>query len=73
MKQVFLGLICLASVLPRGFPGYQCPLCNWQVAEFVKNGPEFAKAGARVAAVLNRALDPTPYVEGPAPVAPPTK
>ena len=34
---------------------------------------QLAKAGARVAAVLNRALDPTPYVEGPAPVAPVVK
>ena len=31
---------------------------------------QLAKAGARVAAVLNRALDPTPYIEGPVPVAP---
>ncbi len=30
---------------------------------------QLAKAGARIAAVLNRALDPTPYVEGPLPVA----
>ena len=29
---------------------------------------QLGKAGARIAAVLNRALDPTPYVEGPAPV-----
>lgn len=34
---------------------------------------QLAKAGARVAAVLNRALDPTPYVEGPVPVAPVVK
>ena len=34
---------------------------------------QLAKAGARVAAVLNRALDPSPYVEGPAPVAPTVK
>ena len=34
---------------------------------------QLARAGARVAAVLNRALDPTPYVEGPVPVALPTK
>ena len=31
---------------------------------------QLAKAGARVAAVLNRALDPNPYIEGPVPVAP---
>lgn len=34
---------------------------------------QLAKAGARVAAVLNRALDPTPYIEGPVPVAPVVK
>ena len=34
---------------------------------------QLAKAGARVAAVLNRALDPTPYIEGPVPVAPAVK
>ena len=34
---------------------------------------QLARAGARVAAVLNRALDPTPYIEGPAPVAPVVK
>ena len=33
---------------------------------------QLAKAGARVAAVLNRALDPTPYIEGPV-VAPVVK
>ena len=35
----------------RGFPGYQCPLCNRQVMDFVKAGPEFAKAGVRVVMV----------------------
>ena len=34
---------------------------------------QLAKAGARVAAVLNRALDPSPYIEGPVPVAPGVK
>ena len=34
---------------------------------------QLAKAGARVAAVLNRALDPNPYIEGPVPVAPVAK
>jgi hypothetical protein len=34
---------------------------------------QLAKAGARMAAVLNRALDPTPYVEGPVPIAPAAK
>ncbi|MBI2686342.1 MAG: AhpC/TSA family protein [Acidobacteria bacterium] len=35
----------------RGFPGYQCPLCNRQVTDFVKNGPAFAAAGVRVVMV----------------------
>lgn len=35
-------------VVLRGFPGYQCPLCNRQVSEFVRHGEKFAKAGARV-------------------------
>ncbi|MCY7389299.1 MAG: S1/P1 nuclease [Burkholderiales bacterium] len=34
---------------------------------------QLAKAGTRIAALLNRALDPNPYVEGPAPVAPPVR
>jgi peroxiredoxin len=38
----------LVLVILRGFPGYQCPLCNRQVMEFVKSGPDFMKAGARV-------------------------
>lgn len=29
---------------------------------------QLAKAGARIAAILNRSLDPTPYIEGPVPV-----
>lgn len=35
-------------VVLRGFPGYQCPLCNRQVSEFVRHGAAFAQAGARV-------------------------
>jgi peroxiredoxin len=38
-------------VVLRGFPGYQCPLCNRQVMELVKNGPAFAAAGVRVVMV----------------------
>ena len=34
---------------------------------------QLAKAGARIAATLNTALDPTPYIEGPVPVRPLTK
>lgn len=38
-------------VVLRGFPGYQCPLCNRQAADLVKNGAAFARAGARVVMV----------------------
>ena len=34
---------------------------------------QLAKAGARIAAILNKSLDPTPYIEGPVPVRPPVK
>lgn len=32
----------------RGFPGYQCPLCNIQVHDYLKNAEGFANAGAKV-------------------------
>lgn len=35
-------------VVLRGFPGYQCPICNQQVHSFVKQAQDFANAGARV-------------------------
>lgn len=38
-------------VVLRGYPGYQCPLCNQQVRDFIKNADGFAKAGARVVLV----------------------
>ncbi len=38
-------------VVLRGFPGYQCPLCNRQVKEFVGKANEFSAAGARVVMV----------------------
>jgi peroxiredoxin len=38
-------------VVLRGFPGYQCPLCNRQVGELVKNAEGFAKTGVRVVMV----------------------
>ena len=38
-------------VVLRGFPGYQCPLCNRQVGELVKNAEGFAKARVRVVMV----------------------
>jgi len=35
-------------VMLRGWPGYQCPICDRQVQEFIKLEPEFAAAKARV-------------------------
>ena len=34
---------------------------------------QLAKAGARIAAILNKSLDPAPYLEGPVPVRPAVK
>lgn len=35
-------------VVLRGYPGYQCPLCTRQFAEFREKADEFKKAGAQV-------------------------
>lgn len=35
-------------VVLRGFPGYQCPVCNAQVSQFVSQAKKFEAAGARV-------------------------
>ena len=35
-------------VVLRGYPGYQCPLCSRQVAEFRKHAEEFKKLNAKV-------------------------
>jgi peroxiredoxin Q/BCP len=35
-------------VVLRGFPGYQCPYCNRQVQDMVRNAQAFADAGAHV-------------------------
>lgn len=35
-------------VLLRGWPGYQCPICDRQVQDFIKVAPAFAEAKARV-------------------------
>jgi thioredoxin-dependent peroxiredoxin len=35
-------------VVLRGYPGYQCPLCNLQVQDFLKNAQGFAEAKTRV-------------------------
>ncbi len=38
-------------VVLRGYPGYQCPLCNMQVRGFIKKADEFAQAGVQVVLV----------------------
>jgi len=38
----------VALIVLRGYPGYQCPICNRQVQEFLKQAPAFAEAGTRV-------------------------
>lgn len=35
-------------IVLRGFPGYQCPICNRQVHEFLRNADAFNAAGAQV-------------------------
>lgn len=35
-------------VMLRGYPGYQCPLCNQQVHDFLKNAQGFADAKVHV-------------------------
>ena len=34
-------------VVLRGWPGYQCPLCDRQVQNFIASAPRFAEANAR--------------------------
>ncbi len=38
----------LVLIALRGFPGYQCPVCNRQVQDFLKSAPAFAELNARV-------------------------
>jgi peroxiredoxin len=35
-------------VVLRGYPGYQCPICNRQVQQFLSNAGAFADTGAQV-------------------------
>ncbi len=35
-------------IVLRGFPGYQCPLCNRQVGQFLQEAEKFKAAGAQV-------------------------
>ncbi|MBN9118586.1 MAG: redoxin domain-containing protein [Planctomycetes bacterium] len=45
-KAVESGPVVL--VVLRGYPGYQCPICTKQVAEFLGKADEFKRAGAHV-------------------------
>lgn len=38
-------------VVLRGYPGYQCPFCNRQVQDLIKNAQGFSDAGVRVVIV----------------------
>ena len=38
----------IVLVVLRGYPGYQCPLCNRQVQDFVQNAANFAAVSSRV-------------------------
>lgn len=35
-------------IVLRGYPGYQCPYCQWQAHDFIGHAAEFAQAGAQV-------------------------
>jgi len=35
-------------IVLRGYPGYQCPICNRQVGEFLQQAEQFKAAGANV-------------------------
>lgn len=38
-------------IVLRGYPGYQCPVCNTQVGQFLSSAKKFAAAKARVVMV----------------------
>lgn len=41
----------VALLVLRGYPGYQCPFCNRQVREFIRDAPKFASAGVQIVMV----------------------
>lgn len=45
-KAVSQGPVVL--IVLRGFPGYQCPLCNRQVGQYLAEAEKFKAAGAQV-------------------------
>ena len=44
-------------IVLRGFPGYQCPLCNKQVKQYLEKADQFKSAGAQVLFVYPGASD----------------
>lgn len=38
----------VAVVILRGYPGYQCPMCNSQVADWMAHAKQFESRGAQV-------------------------
>lgn len=38
----------VALIVLRGYPGYQCPVCNRQVQDYLHNAQAFAELGIRV-------------------------
>jgi peroxiredoxin Q/BCP len=38
----------IVLVVLRGYPGYQCPICNRQVRDFLAHGAQFQKRGVQV-------------------------
>ena len=72
--EVAVGEVCRVVVSREPWTARPVELPQEYVNAAIEVIPtQLAKAGARVAAVLNRALDAKPYIEGPVPVAPPPK
>ncbi len=46
--KALLGDQPVAVIFLRGYPGYQCPLCTKQVAEFIAKADAFKEANVRV-------------------------
>ena len=38
----------MVLIVLRGYPGYQCPVCNQQVGQFLQNADKFPAAGAQL-------------------------
>ena len=47
----------LVMIMLRGWVGYQCPICNRQVGDFLSRAKEFQAAGASVVLVYPGAAD----------------